>query len=154
MRTHAPPLKNAGFGIPGHLEGGQGEITVSGGFTDIGEDTFQMRGSHSLTVAFADAVAVEGGGEFINEHSATGWGGLRITPLSLGRGKKKLQSIGIDFALGGGGGIGGIRCNNEYLKKDSPYECPNDEKWDGVAWHERSTYGFYTEFGFGMLFNR
>ena len=152
--TFAPPVRTAGFGVPGHLEGEQVEVSASGGLSGMSDALFH--GSPVLTVAVADWVALEGGGDFFAERSLMGWGGVRVTPVNLDRGaRKRLQKFGLDLAVGGGGGVGGSICNDGYPESDGLFDgCPSGESWDGVTWSERTAAGFYAEIGLGIRLGR
>jgi hypothetical protein len=151
--TSSPPIRNADFGAPGHLQEGRIEIAAAGG-AQLLSDTFPKGDlAPSLALSATDWMTFELGGSWAPNTAAVGWGGLRATPLLPW--KTAAQGLSLDIAIGGGGGVGGKVCDNEELEpEDSNINCPGRMEWDGLEWYERSLWGVYAEAGLGYHFRK
>ena len=161
--TNAPPVRTGGFGGAGRVEGGE----VSAGLSPSArmfEDVTGMRFGvdPNAVVGITDWAAVEVGGSFAAKQQAMAFAGLRFTiPRSATHG-----SLAIDFGLGGGAGVGGVRCGNEAPPEEddedgeddgwflSTPHCEGDpesadgwDAWDHVAWQDRKAGGGYFDLG-------
>ncbi|MCP4680368.1 MAG: hypothetical protein GY854_33760 [Deltaproteobacteria bacterium] len=106
-----------------------------------------------LAVGVTDWLAIEGSGEWSHDRALSGNGALRFT-LEGEEGKDR--SFNSDLTLGGGGGRGGVLCDNDnnpravgFGEMSDIKSCPDDKQWDNLSWIERPYYGGFVDVGFG-----
>jgi hypothetical protein len=158
--SFAPPIHAATYGAPGHLAAGNAELNV-GVTTGISYESGGLIGFvPSLAWAPTDWLAFEGGAELYMDTGRLGFAGIRFTPTTY---ERIDHGVAIDFALGGGAGVGGKICDN---KDNDWYEddgipptldegpCPSDVEWDGRSFKERFAIGGYFELGLGYRVTR
>lgn len=158
--TMGPPLRMQTFGAPAGLDAGQVETGAAGHGRLVEPGFLRPGGGPLLAVGVTDWLALEGAYDWSHDLYASGSGAIRITlPKS-----KLFRAHSVDFALGGGGGRGGILCDNESHGHDyegdpqvdavglgnltSDFECPGDRWWDWRSWFARSYGGGFLDIGF------
>ena len=152
--TYSPPLRTVSFGAPAGVQKGELEMGLSGSFT-IPERTFLRPAAGPLfALGVNDWLALEAAGEWSHERALSGHGAIRF--VLEGR-DGSFDHFDADLAIGGGGGVGGIVCNNRdydgvahergILGRD--VACPGDRNWDGVDWYDRPFGGGLIDMGIG-----
>jgi hypothetical protein len=158
--TYSPPVRGATFGAPGHLTAGDAELNA-GIVTGLAYESGALLGfSPGLAWAPTDWLVVEGSAELMLETAALGFAGLRFTPVTY---EAVDHGVAIDFAFGGGAGVGGLLCSNshnEWYDDDVPRlldhaPCPSDVQWeDDKTYKDRFAIGGYFELGLGYRVTR
>lgn len=148
--TYAPPMRTPTSGAPGRLGKSEAEIGLGLGSYTPGGGVLVAPPFLGPELAFglADWISVEANGEWRDDRSLVGVGGVRFTPSSF---LKPGNRFAMDLAVGAGAGMGGIICEDAGTLSDSELRCDGGVERDGRDWTARTVVGGYLDMGFGWI---